>query len=83
LLRGLEQPRRSTLADHVHRPSQFGPWVLINESWYKVFAFFLVAIGPTLCIYSVRQGCKICGWRALYALIIEKALFGGTKLFWP
>src|SRR6202042_3171499 len=35
LLRGLEQPRRSTLADHVHRPSQLGPWVLINESWYK------------------------------------------------
>src|ERR1700728_261944 len=34
LLRGLEQPRRSTLADHVHRPSQLGPWVLINESWY-------------------------------------------------
>jgi hypothetical protein len=31
----LEQPRRSTLADHVHRPSQLGPWVLINESWYK------------------------------------------------
>jgi hypothetical protein len=30
----LEQPRRSTLADHVHRPSQLGPWVLINESWY-------------------------------------------------
>jgi hypothetical protein len=36
LLRGLEQPRRSTLADHVHRPSQLGPWVLINESWYKM-----------------------------------------------
>jgi hypothetical protein len=35
LLRGLEQPRRSTLADHVHRPSQLGPWVLINESWYE------------------------------------------------
>jgi hypothetical protein len=31
----LEQARRSTLADHVHRPSQLGPWVLINESWYK------------------------------------------------
>jgi hypothetical protein len=31
----LEQPRRSTLADHVHRPSQLGPSVLINESWYK------------------------------------------------
>ena len=26
--------RRSTLADHLHRPSQLGPWVLINESWY-------------------------------------------------
>jgi hypothetical protein len=26
---------RPTLADHVHRPSQLGPWVLINESWYK------------------------------------------------
>src|SRR6202042_1114463 len=38
LLRGLEQPRRSTLADHVHRPSQLGPWVLINESWYKSVA---------------------------------------------
>jgi hypothetical protein len=36
LLRGLEQARRSTLADHVHRPSQLGPWVLINESWYYV-----------------------------------------------
>jgi hypothetical protein len=36
LLRGLEQARRSTLADHVHRPSQLGPWVLINESWYKL-----------------------------------------------
>ena len=35
LLRGLEQARRSTLADHLHRPSQLGPWVLINESWYK------------------------------------------------
>jgi hypothetical protein len=35
LLRGLEQARRSTLADHVHRPSQLGPWVLINESRYK------------------------------------------------
>src|SRR5277367_1200709 len=35
LLRGLEQARRSTLADHVHRPSQLDPWVLINESWYK------------------------------------------------
>ena len=34
----LEQPRRSTLADHVHRPSQLGPWVLINESWYKPLA---------------------------------------------
>ena len=22
------------LADHVHRPLQLGPWVLINESWY-------------------------------------------------
>jgi hypothetical protein len=31
----LEQPRRSTLADHVHRPSQLGPWILINESWYN------------------------------------------------
>jgi hypothetical protein len=35
VLRGLEQARRSTLADHVHRPSQLGPWVLINESWYN------------------------------------------------
>ena len=35
LLRGLEQARRSTLADHVHRPSQLGPWVLINEFWYQ------------------------------------------------
>ena len=26
--------RRSTLADHVHRPSQLGPWVLINKSSY-------------------------------------------------
>jgi hypothetical protein len=34
----LEQPRRSTLADHVHRPSQLGPWVLINESWYKLIS---------------------------------------------
>src|SRR5580698_4676 len=39
LLRGLEQARRSTLADHVHRPSQLGPWVLINESWYKMIRF--------------------------------------------
>ena len=23
------------LADHVHRPSQLGPCVLINESWYN------------------------------------------------
>ena len=23
----------TTLADHVHRPSQLGPWVLINKSW--------------------------------------------------
>jgi hypothetical protein len=38
LLRGLEQARRSTLADHVHRPSQLGPWVLINESWYYSLA---------------------------------------------
>ena len=30
-LRGLEQPRRSTLADHVHRPSQLGPRVLITS----------------------------------------------------
>jgi hypothetical protein len=37
LLRGLEQARRSTLADHVHRPSQLGPWVLINEPWYYAF----------------------------------------------
>ena len=32
LLRGLEQARRSTLADHVYRPSQLGPWVLIESS---------------------------------------------------
>jgi hypothetical protein len=44
LLRGLEQPRRSTLADHVHRPSQLGPWVLINESWYKFLAHDYVLI---------------------------------------
>jgi hypothetical protein len=36
LPRGLEQPRRSTLADHVHRPSRLGPWVLTNESWYNL-----------------------------------------------
>ena len=38
LLRGLEQARRSTLADHVHRPSQLGPWVLINEPWYESYS---------------------------------------------
>src|SRR5208282_4923038 len=34
LLRGLEQARRSTLADHVHRNARLGLQVLIRESWY-------------------------------------------------
>src|SRR5208282_1899379 len=35
LLRGLEQARRSTLADHVHRNARLGLQVLIIETWYK------------------------------------------------
>src|SRR5271166_1241777 len=35
LLRGLEQARRSTLADHVHRNARLGLQVLIRESWYN------------------------------------------------
>src|SRR5208282_5335797 len=37
LLRGLEQARRSTLADHVHRNARLGLQVLIRESWYKPY----------------------------------------------
>jgi putative transposase len=32
----LEQPRRSALADHLHRPARVGSWVLISESWHKI-----------------------------------------------
>src|SRR5271166_3359704 len=35
LLRDLEQARRSTLADHVHRNARLGLQVLIRESWYN------------------------------------------------
>src|SRR5271165_5134965 len=35
LLRGLEQARRSTLADHVHRNARLGLQVLIRESSYN------------------------------------------------
>src|ERR1022692_1883701 len=35
LLRGMEQARRSTLTDHVHRIAQLGERVLINGTWYK------------------------------------------------
>jgi hypothetical protein len=38
LLRDLEQARRSTLPDHVYRPSQLGPWVPISKSCYKADA---------------------------------------------
>ena len=31
----MEQPRRPTLADHVHRPAQLGTWVLIRGRWYQ------------------------------------------------
>jgi hypothetical protein len=31
----LEQARRSTLADHVHRNARLGLQVLIRESWYE------------------------------------------------
>jgi transposase len=34
LLRGMEQSRRSALADHVHRITPMGTWVLINGTWY-------------------------------------------------
>jgi hypothetical protein len=36
LLRCLEQAHRTALDHHVCRPSQLGPWVLINERWYKL-----------------------------------------------
>jgi hypothetical protein len=58
LLRGLEQPRRSTLADHVHRPSQLGPWVLINESWYKNIAIIEHLTGQP---YDASKGPPIAG----------------------
>src|ERR1019366_10265536 len=35
LLRRLEQTRRSTLEDHVHRPARLGLQVVIRESWYE------------------------------------------------
>src|SRR5258707_3053617 len=31
----MEQSRRSALADHVHRITPMGTWVLINGTWYK------------------------------------------------
>jgi hypothetical protein len=36
----MEQARRSTLADHVHRIARLGARVLINGTWYKVFTCF-------------------------------------------
>ena len=35
VLRGLEQPHRSAVENHVHRATQMGSWVLINAGWYK------------------------------------------------
>src|SRR5260221_10940379 len=35
LLPRLEQARRSTLDDHVHRLTRLGSWVLTNGIWYK------------------------------------------------
>jgi len=34
LLRRMEQARRSTLADHVHRLARLGLSVMSTESWY-------------------------------------------------
>src|SRR5580700_8255079 len=67
LLRGLEQPRRSTLADHVHRPSQLGPWVLINESWYQL-AFPGLHVQP--------EGFAVVGMAALFTGIVRAPLTG-------
>src|ERR1022692_1044952 len=39
LLRGMEQARRSTLADHDHRIARLGERVLINGTWYNSFLF--------------------------------------------
>ena len=35
-LRGLEQPHRSGLENHVHRSQEMGPRVLINAGWYWI-----------------------------------------------
>jgi hypothetical protein len=40
----LEQARRSTLADHVHRNARLGLRVLITEAWYKRSAAFRSAV---------------------------------------
>ena len=34
-LRRLEQARRPAGEHHIHRSPRLGPWVLINERWYK------------------------------------------------
>ena len=36
LLRRLEQPRRSTLENHVHRNARMGLQVVISEFWYQL-----------------------------------------------
>src|ERR1017187_6632868 len=47
LLRRLEQARRSTLEDHVHRPARLGLQVVIKESWYNPWALKASANPPT------------------------------------
>src|SRR3954447_21700895 len=44
LLRRMEQAHGPALAHHVHRPAGLGSPVLINETWYNIFALPLATL---------------------------------------